>query len=75
LIGLISTLLGSGITIYLIILRITKTIYLSNRPLLFIGVLLLIIGVQFISIGLLGEMITRSQAGDHKHSIRQTLGV
>ncbi len=75
LIGLISTLLGSGITIYLIILRITKTIYLSNRPLLFIGVLLIIIGIQFISIGLLGEMITRSQAGDHKHSIRQTLGV
>ena len=74
-IGLLSTLLGSGITIYLIILRITKTIYLSNRPLLFIGVLLLIIGIQFISIGLLGEMITRSQAEDHKHSIRQTLGV
>ncbi len=75
LIGLVSALLGSGITIYLIILRITKTIYLSNRPLLFIGVLLVIIGIQFISIGLLGEMITRSQAGDHKHSIRQTLGV
>lgn len=74
-IGLILTLLGSGITIYLIILRITKTIYLSNRPLLFIGVLLLIIGIQFISIGLLGEMVTRSQAADHKHSIRQTLGV
>jgi glycosyltransferase involved in cell wall biosynthesis len=74
-IGLVSTLFGSSITLYLIILRITKTIYLSNRPLLFLGVLLLIIGVQFVSIGLLGEMITRSQAGDHKHSIRQTLGV
>jgi glycosyltransferase involved in cell wall biosynthesis len=73
-IGFFSTLLGSGITIYLIVLRLTKTVYLSNRPLLFIGVLLLIIGIQFISIGLIGEMITRRQAADHKHGIRQTLG-
>ena len=75
LIGLVSTLLGSGITLYLILLRIFKASYLSNRPLLFIGVMLLILGVQFISIGLLGEMITRSSGSTEKKSIRQTLGL
>lgn len=75
LIGLISSLAGGGITVYLIVLRITKASYLSNRPLLFIGVLLLILGIQFISIGLLGEMITRPKSKDHSYSIRRTLGV
>ena len=75
LIGLVSSLAGTGITLYLVVLRIMKISYLSNRPLLFIGVLLLILGIQFISIGLLGEMITRSQAKGHEYSIRRTLGV
>jgi glycosyltransferase involved in cell wall biosynthesis len=74
-IGLLSSIAGFAITMYLVILRITKAAYLSNRPLLFIGVLLLIIGIQFISIGLLGEMITRSQASGHTYKIRRSLGV
>ena len=75
LVGVLSSLVGGGITVYLIILRITKASYLSNRPLLFIGVLLLILGIQFISIGLLGEMITRSNASEQSYSIRRSLGV
>lgn len=39
---------------------------LSNRPLLFLGILLIIVGIQFISIGLLGEMVTATQH-HHKH--------
>lgn len=74
-VGLVSSFLGGGITVYLIVLRIFKASYLSNRPLLFIGLLLLIVGVQFISLGLLGEMITRSQAKDHTPSTRRTLGL
>ena len=75
LIGVLSFLGGSVITLYLIVLRVTKASYLSNRPLLFIGVLLLILGIQFISIGLLGEMIARSNDSHQSHSIRRTLGV
>jgi glycosyltransferase involved in cell wall biosynthesis len=75
LIGMLSFLGGSVITLYLIVLRVTKASYLSNRPLLFIGVLLLILGIQFISIGLLGEMIARSNASHQSPSIRRTLGV
>jgi glycosyltransferase involved in cell wall biosynthesis len=75
LIGLLSSLSGTAITLYLIILRITRKSYLSNRPLLFIGVLLLILGIQFVSIGLLGEMITRANASGHRYAIRRMLGV
>ena len=31
--------------------------YSINRPLLFLGILLLLVGIQFISIGLIGELI------------------
>lgn len=74
LVGLLSGLTGGGITLYLILNRIINKAYLSNRPLLFVGILLLIVGIQFISIGLLGEMITRSQTETSKHSIRKKLG-
>jgi len=72
--GLLFTLLGGGITAYLIVLRITRTIFLSNRPLLFFGIVLLILGIQFISIGLLGEMIARSRPTEPQEVIRKTLG-
>lgn len=74
-IGLILTLIGSGITIYLLILRLMKATWLTNRPLFYISLILIILGFQFISIGLLGEMITQSHTANHKYSIRRTLGV
>jgi glycosyltransferase involved in cell wall biosynthesis len=46
---------------------------LSNRPLLFLGVLLIIVGVQFFSIGLLGEMITSSRQKMNTYIIKQQL--
>ncbi|MFO7889555.1 MAG: glycosyltransferase family 2 protein [bacterium] len=74
-IGLLTSFSGAGIIIYLVILKLKKISYLSNRPLLFIGVMLLIIGVQFISIGLIGEMITRTHSRDNNFSISKRLGV
>jgi len=73
--GFVSASLGAVITLYLVILRVFRAVYLTNRPLLVIGLLLLIVGVQFISIGLLGEMITRSNASARRYAIRKTLGV
>jgi hypothetical protein len=35
---------------------------------------LLILGIQFISIGLLGEMITRAGAPERSYAVRRTLG-
>ena len=74
-IGLCSFILGCGITGYLIVLRLLRESFLSNRPLFFVGVMLVVLGIQFISIGLLGEMITRSQAHERIYTIRRTLGV
>jgi glycosyltransferase involved in cell wall biosynthesis len=74
-IGLLLSLTGGAITLYLIVLRIIHQIFLSRRPLFFIGIGLLILGIQFVSIGLLGEMITRSNASEHRYSVRRSLGV
>jgi glycosyltransferase involved in cell wall biosynthesis len=58
--GIITFLLGFGINLYLSCLWYFKGIWLAGRPLLFLGVLLIILGIQFFSVGLLGEMITKS---------------
>jgi len=47
---------GFGINLYLTIIWFQGH-GIGNRPLLFLGILLIILGIQFISIGLLGEMI------------------
>lgn len=43
---------------------------LSNRPLLFFGMLLIIVGVQFFSVGLLGEMMVHAMQDDKEYSIK-----
>ncbi|MCU7495275.1 MAG: glycosyltransferase family 2 protein [Ignavibacteria bacterium] len=43
---------------------------LSNRPLLFFGMLLIIVGVQFFSVGLLGEMMVHAMQNDKEYSIK-----
>ena len=60
-IGLLS--MGSGIlvSLYLVLLRILYFEPLENRPLFSLGILMIIFGAQFITIGLVGEMVTRYQ--------------
>ena len=62
--GLIFAAIGMIINIYLFIYRITGMGGIAGRPLLILGVLLLLIGIQMISIGLLGEMIIFTHARD-----------
>lgn len=47
---------------------------LTNRPLALLGVLLIIVGVQLISIGLIGEMVAKNSLNNRQYSIRETLG-
>jgi glycosyltransferase involved in cell wall biosynthesis len=56
--GIISFILGFLSGVYLIFLKFASNQEISDRPLLILTVLMIIIGVQFISLGLLGEMIT-----------------
>ncbi len=71
--GIVSFTVGAAIDGVLIIERILGETDLSNRPLFLIGFLLIIIGIQFVSIGLLGEMITRQERDEEVYSIRETL--
>jgi glycosyltransferase involved in cell wall biosynthesis len=70
--GAVFFLAGFGIDLYLGYLKFAEGMSLGNRPLFVGGILLIIVGVQFISIGLLGELITKTRNGqDKEYSIRE----
>lgn len=58
-IGVILALSGFGISLYLSAEKLIKGVSIGGRPLLLFGALLIIVGVQFIGMGLLGEMLVR----------------
>lgn len=64
--GAIFTIAGAGINLYLFIYRILGFGAIAGRPLLLLGALLLVIGIQMISIGLVGEMVIFTHAKDIK---------
>ena len=43
---------------------------LSNRPMLFLGMLLIIVGVQFFAVGLLGEMLVHQNKDEREYVIK-----
>jgi dolichol-phosphate mannosyltransferase len=57
--GLVTGGFGLVILMYLTWLKLTENILLSNRPVLWLGVMLVIIGAQFMFFGLIAEMMTR----------------
>ncbi len=70
--GFLGTLLfsiGFVIDFYLISLRLLRQEWLSNRPVLIIGTLLIIVGVQLVLFGLLAEMIAFSYRRESDYSI------
>jgi len=58
--GLLAVLLGGAITLLLGIQKVFFGVKLAARPLLLLGVLLVVIGVQFVTLGLIGEMLART---------------
>ena len=58
--GLVSILMGCAISLYLAFTKIAYNVDIGSRPLLLLGVLLIILGVQFIGIGLMGELLMRT---------------
>jgi glycosyltransferase involved in cell wall biosynthesis len=58
LIGMAFCAVGFTIDLYLSMLWLTGVAYIGNRPLLILGTLLIIVGVQVLIFGLLAEMIT-----------------
>lgn len=60
LLGLGSGLLGFIISLWLSYQRLVLKVSVANRPLLLLGVLLIVIGIQFITLGLLAEIMVRA---------------
>ncbi|MFL5806066.1 MAG: glycosyltransferase family 2 protein [Roseiflexaceae bacterium] len=58
-IGLLSLGLGAALALYLSYVRLALQQSIGDRPLLLLAVLLIILGVQFLGLGLLGELMTR----------------
>ncbi len=61
-IGILMATAGFFIDAYLTVEWLLGKTFLSNRPLALLGVALIIVGVQFISLGLLAEMIVQQRA-------------
>lgn len=75
--GMISLFLGFIIALYLTVLRLFFHQGLSDRPILLLAVLLIVLGVQLIMMGLLGEMVVRTyheSQGKSIYVIREVLG-
>ncbi len=73
--GLLSFFGGFVIGLYISYLRFTTGSIQGRHPLLYLGMLLMIIGIQLVSTGLLAEMIIYAkQKFDYSSAIRQTVG-
>ena len=59
-IGLVTGLIGATWTAILVFEKIVLGRPVHDRPALLLAILMVIVGVQFISLGLLGEMLTRT---------------
>jgi len=55
--GLLLGSIGFGVLVYLTVLKLTGHA-IGQRPLLLLGVLLMVVGLQFFSLGLISELIT-----------------
>ena len=72
LVGGVITALGLAITLYLTIAKLFFGQSLSDRPLLLLGVLLLVVGIQIIGAGFLGEMVAGSTRPFGQSAFRDT---
>lgn len=73
--GVLFLIVGVVISGWLAYLKIFLGEPLSNRPLLFLGILLILLGVQFFSIGFLGEIYNRGQIKQEKPGIAEKKGL
>jgi glycosyltransferase involved in cell wall biosynthesis len=69
--GVVTFLIGFIIDAYLSILWFLDKINLSNRPLLYLGTVLIIVGVQFFSLGLIGEMLAHNTKKEDDYGIKE----
>jgi len=59
-VGILSALFGTGLLSWITYQRLFQQVPMGNRPLLSLGVMLIILGVQFLVFGLLAEVLART---------------
>ena len=77
-IGLLTSAAGMGTCLYLASLRLFWGYPLADRPFLLLGILLVVIGVQFLCVGILAEIQTRAYHESSQkptYAIRETLDI
>jgi glycosyltransferase involved in cell wall biosynthesis len=75
--GLLSSGLGILVGLYLSFVKLVQHQDIGSRPLLLLAILLVMIGVQLVTMGLLGEMITRTyyeSQGKSIYIVREIVG-
>jgi glycosyltransferase involved in cell wall biosynthesis len=72
-IGVLLLVIGGVINLYMAFLRIVMNAGIGDRPLLFLGILLMVLGVQFFSTGLLGELINKNHVEQQKPAVKEEL--
>lgn len=70
-VGLITAFAGVVISLWLTYEKIFFGIGINNRPIFFLGILLIIVGVQFFAIGLLGELMVHNFQNDRDYVIKE----
>ncbi|HON71900.1 MAG TPA: glycosyltransferase family 2 protein [bacterium] len=74
--GILLFIIGFIINLYLVIYKLLTGALIGNRPLLTLGVLCMILGIQSLSTGLLGEMINNISYGQkEEYSILEEVGI
>ncbi len=71
--GILLTMLGIGLDLWLVFDKYVNMVPMSNRPLTLFGVALIIVGVQSVSLGLIGEMIVKTNLENANYSIKDKL--
>jgi glycosyltransferase involved in cell wall biosynthesis len=77
LLGITMSAVGGGLLLYLISLKLIMAQQIGGRPLLLLSILLVLLGVQLIGMGLLGEMVARvyhEMHGRPIYMIKQFIG-
>ena len=75
--GSIFFLIGSGISLYLIISKFLNPVNfaLTNRPDFYLALTTLIVGVQLFLAGFIGELVSRNAAGRNSYLIEEKTGL
>lgn len=72
-VGVLLLVIGGIINLYLAIDKLVYGAILGDRPLLLLGVMLMVLGAQIFSIGFLGELFFKNHSEHKKPNIKETV--